>query len=105
MTDNTEDMDMGSSRAEYVLRLYVAGETARAGSAIKNIRDICEEHLEGRYELEVIDISENPEQAEEADIVAIPTLIKQLPKPLRKVVGDLSRTEQVLKGLDVEPRE
>ncbi|SRR6056297_2434756 len=94
----------GHSDAMLQLRLFVTGETPRSQQAIRNIRQICEEHLAGQYELEVIDVSRDPEQAREYQILAIPTLLKELPPPLRKVVGDLSEKEKVLKGLDIQPK-
>ena len=87
----------------YLLRLYVAGATAGSVHAIESIRRVCDEQLEGRYELKVIDIYQEPEQAKEEDIVAVPTLVKQLPEPLRVLVGDLSELERVLVALDIEP--
>jgi circadian clock protein KaiB len=87
----------------YNLRLYVAGKTPRAEQAIANLRRICEQELAGRYDLEIIDVLESPELAEEAKILATPTLIKQLPPPLRRVIGDLSDKEKVLLGLEVRP--
>lgn len=87
----------------YLLKLYVAGKGARAEAAIANLRHLCDTELRGQYELEVIDIIEHPEQAEEAKILATPTLIKQLPPPLRRVIGDLSDKEKLLLGLDVRP--
>jgi circadian clock protein KaiB len=85
----------------YVLRLYVTGMAPRSLAAIENTRRVCEEFLEGRYELEVLDISQNPELAAGAQIVAAPTLIKELPEPLRRLVGDLSLRDRVLRGLDL----
>jgi circadian clock protein KaiB len=85
----------------YVLRLYVTGSTSRSARAISNIRKICEEHLEGRYDLEVVDISQNPELAEGEQIIAAPTLIKKLPLPLRRFIGDMSQTERILLGFDL----
>jgi circadian clock protein KaiB len=87
----------------YVLRLYVAGATAASVRAIEAIRRICAEQLEGRYELEVLDIYQLPEQAKAHDVVAVPTLIRQLPEPLRILVGDLSDVQRVLVALDLEP--
>jgi circadian clock protein KaiB len=87
----------------YVLRLYVTGSTPRSSRAIQNIRALCEEHLQGRYDLEVIDIYQQPMLARGEQIIAAPTLIKKLPAPLRKVVGDLSNVERVLMGLDLRP--
>jgi circadian clock protein KaiB len=87
--------------ARYVLRLYITGTTPHSMRAIVNIRKICEEHLQGRYDLEVIDISKRPTLAEGEQIIAAPTLIKQLPLPLRRFIGDLSQTERILLGLDL----
>ena len=87
--------------ATYLLKLYVSGDTPRARVAIENLRRLCEEELEGQYEMEVIDVIEHPQQAEDERILATPTLIKQLPPPLRRVIGDLSDKEKVLVGLDV----
>lgn len=88
----------------YVLRLFVSGATPRSVAAIENIKEICESHLQGRYDLQVIDIYQQPEMARNAEIIAAPTLIKQLPLPLRKILGDLSETERVLVGLDLVTR-
>lgn len=85
----------------YVLRLYVTGTTPHSARAIVNIRKICEQHLQGRYDLEVVDISQNPTLAEGEQIIAAPTLIKELPLPLRRFIGDLSQTERILVGLDL----
>lgn len=87
--------------ARYVLRLYVTGTTRNSARAIVNIRKICEEHLQGRYELEIVDISLHPALAEGEQIIAAPTLIKLLPLPLRRFIGDMSQTERVLLGLDL----
>ena len=89
------------SSEHYVLRLYVTGMTPRSTRAIENVRTICEEHLHGRYDLEVIDVYQQPTLAKAEQILAAPTLIKKLPLPLRRVIGDLSNTEQVLVGLDI----
>lgn len=86
----------------YVLRLYVAGMTPRSTRAVENVRAICEERLHGRYDLEVIDIYQQPTLAEGEQIIAAPTLIKKLPLPLRRVIGDLSSIERVLVGLDLK---
>jgi circadian clock protein KaiB len=85
----------------YVLRLYVAGLTARSRTAISNITSICEEHLQGRYDLEVIDVFQRPILAREEQIIATPTLVKRLPSPLRRLIGDLSEKQKVLIGLDL----
>lgn len=92
-----------SPSGRYVLRLYVAGATPNSTRAIVNIRKICEQHLQGRYELEVVDISQNPALAEGEQIIAAPTLIKKLPLPLHRFIGDLSHTETILVGLDIRP--
>jgi circadian clock protein KaiB len=90
--------------SSYVLRLYVTGHTPRAQLAIENLRRICDEDLHGQYELQIIDVLANPQLAEDEKILATPTLIKQLPPPLRRVIGDLSDRDKVLLGLDVWPR-
>ncbi len=89
----------------YILKLYVTGRTPRAERAIANLRRLCEEELEGCYQLEIIDILEHPQLAEDERILATPTLVKQLPPPLRRVIGDLSSRDKVLLGLDVRPRD
>ena len=91
--------------ARYVLRLYVTGMTPRSTRAVENVRNICERHLHGRYDLEVIDIYQQPALAKGEQIIAAPTLIKKLPLPLRRVIGDMSSTERVLLGLDLRPAE
>ena len=88
----------------YVLRLYVSGLTPNSQRAIKNVRKICAEHLEGRYQLDIIDIYQQPTLAREAQIVAAPTLVKELPLPLRKFIGDMSKTEQILCGLNIKTK-
>lgn len=87
--------------ARYVLRLYVTGSTPHSTRAIANIRKFCEEHLQGRYELEIVDIAQRPTLAEGEQIIAAPTLIKKLPLPLRRFIGDMSQTERILLGLDL----
>lgn len=93
-----------SAKARYVLRLYVTGTTAKSVRAIANIKQVCQEHLEGRYDLEVIDVYRRPSLAVGEQIVAVPTLVKKLPLPIRKLIGDLSDTERVLFGLDLKVR-
>lgn len=83
------------------LRLYVAGQTPKSLAAFANLRRICEEHLLGNYQIEIVDLLENPQLAREDQIVAIPTLVRKLPEPLRKIIGDLSNQERVLVGLDL----
>ncbi len=90
---------------KYVLRLYVTGLTPRSTKAIQNIKKICEENLKGRYELEVVDIYQQPEFAKKEQIIAAPTLIKKLPLPLRRIIGDMSNKERVLVGLDLQHKE
>lgn len=87
--------------ARYVLRLYVTGTTRNSERAIVNIRKICEQYLQGRYDLEIVDISQHPTLAEGEQIIAAPTLIKKLPLPLRRFIGDMSQTERILLGLDL----
>lgn len=88
----------------YHLRLYVAGQTAKSLTAMANLKRVCDEHLAGRYEIEVIDLLVNPKLAAGDQILAIPTLVRKLPAPLKRIIGDLSNTEKVLVGLDVRPR-
>lgn len=90
--------------ATYVLRLYVAGSTPRSLRAIANVKAVCEEHLQDRYELEVIDLYQQPVLAKGEQIIAAPTLIKELPEPLRRIIGDMSSTEKILVGLDLRPK-
>ena len=85
----------------YVLRLYVAGQTPKSVNAITNIKKICEENLKGRYELAVIDLYQQPQLADGDQIIALPTLIKKLPLPLRRIIGDMSNSERMLVGLDL----
>ena len=86
------------------LRLYVAGQTAKSLQAFANLKQICEEHLGGKYKIEVVDLMKNPELAKGDQIFALPTLVRKLPEPVRKIIGDLSNTERVLVGLDLRPR-
>ena len=86
------------------LRLYVAGQTPKSLKAFANLKRICEEHLAGRYSIEVIDLLKTPQLAKGDQIVALPTLVRKLPEPVRKIIGDLSNTERVLVGLDLRPR-
>ena len=88
----------------YVLRLYVAGLSPKCALAFVNLKKICEAHLPGQYQIEVIDLLENPKLARGDQILAIPTLVRRLPEPVRKIIGDLSNTERVLIGLDLRPR-
>jgi|SRR5579859_1839613 len=105
--DSTQEFEQAlaqkrsSGGVRYMLRLYVTGNTPKSTQAIVNIRSICDQHLRGRYELEIIDIYQQPISAQSDRILATPTLIKRLPPPLRTVVGDMSNTERVLLGLDL----
>jgi circadian clock protein KaiB len=99
-----EQSSANPGRPLYVLRLYVTGMTPRSARAIANVKEICEEHLKGRYDLQVIDIYQQPVLAEKDQIITAPTLIKKLPLPLRRIMGDLSDREQVLIGLDLKPK-
>lgn len=89
---------------EWELRLYVAGQTPKCITAFTNLKKLCEDHLAGRYHIQVIDLLENPVLAEGDEIFAIPTLVRKLPEPVRRIIGDLSNTERVLVGLQLRPR-
>jgi circadian clock protein KaiB len=93
-----------SNDKAYRLRLYVAGQTPKSVLALTNLKQICEEHLQGRYEIEVIDLLENPQLAKGDQILALPTLVRRLPEPIKKIIGDLSNKERVLVGLDLQER-
>lgn len=88
----------------YELRLYVAGQTSKSVTALNNLKRYCEEHLKGQYVIEVIDLLINPQLAEGDQIFAVPTLVKKVPEPVRKIIGDLSDEEKVLVGLNIRPR-
>lgn len=103
-TEAYEEALAKTQQERYVLRLYVAGATSKSARAIANIKHICEEHLKGRYQLEVIDLYQRPVLAQGEQIIATPTLIKALPLPLRKLIGDMSDAERVLVGLDLRPK-
>jgi len=94
----------GPAEERYVLRLYVTGMTPRSTEAFATIKALCEERLQGRYELEVIDIYQHPQLAIDEQIIAVPTLVKKLPAPLRRLIGDLSNQERVLLGLDLRSK-
>ena len=103
-TDTTQAFEKssdGQPQERYVLRLYVTGMTPRSTKAFATIKALCEEHLQGRYDLEVIDIYQHPQLAKDEQIIAVPTLVKKLPAPLRRLIGELSDTERVLIGLDL----
>jgi circadian clock protein KaiB len=98
MTDNQ------NSNEKWELRLYTAGQTPKSVAALANLKRVCEEHLAGNYSIEVIDLMKNPRLAKEDEIIAIPTLVRKIPAPLRKFIGDLSNTERALVGLQLRPR-
>ena len=95
---------LGSPDKHYILKLYVAGSSPQSVRAIANVKEICEEYLHGRYELQVIDLYQQPQLAQGEQIIAAPTLIKKLPLPLRRIIGDMSSTERVLVGLDLRKK-
>jgi circadian clock protein KaiB len=96
--------ESGSVKAEsWILKLYVAGQSNKSGTAIDNLKKICEVYLDGRYQIEIIDLLVKPQLAKGEQILALPTLVRQLPDPVVKIIGDLSNTERVLVGLDIKP--
>lgn len=104
---DTEDISKVSNEKQtefYTLRLYVAGQTPKSVQAFQNLQKICDTYLAGRYKIEVIDLLKNPKLARGDQILAIPTLVRRLPPPIRKIIGDLSNTERVLVGLDIIPK-
>jgi len=105
ITPGPESRQNNEEGKSWELRLYVAGQTPKSVAALANLRRICEEHLAGEYTIEVVDLLENPQLAQGDRIVAIPTLVRKLPEPMRKIIGDLSNTERVLVGLDLRPHE
>lgn len=100
-----ETHDEDRSEECWCLRLYVAGQSPRSIVAFRNLKELCETHLAGRYEIEIVDLLENPRLARGDQIVAVPTLVRKLPEPVRKIIGDLSNTDRVLVGLDLRPRD
>lgn len=98
-----DEVEEPSENQRWELRLYVAGQTPKSLAAFANLKKICEEHLAGKYRIEVIDLLENPTLARGDQILAIPTLVRKLPPPVKKIIGDLSNTERVLVGLDMRP--
>ncbi len=104
-TRTYEEAITEAKQGNYILTLYVTGQTPGSQRAIRNLKKICEEELKGHYELEIIDIYQQPELAKNAEIVAVPTLIKSLPAPIRRLVGDMSDRERVLVGLDLKKKE
>lgn len=104
LTSEDPDPDPNPDLGHYHLRLYVAGQTVKSLAAMANLRRVCEEHLAGRYDIEVVDLLVNPKLAAGDQILAIPTLVRRLPAPLKRIIGDLSNTERVLVGLDIRPK-
>ena len=104
MSDPNAFADADADPRHYHLRLYVAGQTTKSLAAMANLKRVCEEHLAGRYEIEVIDLIQQPKLAAGDQILAIPTLVRRLPAPLKRIIGDLSNTEKVLVGLDIRPK-
>jgi circadian clock protein KaiB len=102
---DTAEYDPEQSALGWCLRLYVAGQSPRSLRAFENLKALCETHLAGRYDIEIVDLLENPRLARGDQIVAVPTLVRKLPEPVRKIIGDLSNTERVLVGLDLRPRQ
>jgi circadian clock protein KaiB len=100
-TQALERAQVSQQKRPYVLRLYVTGVTPQSARAIANIKKLCEEHLKGRYELDVVDLYQQPQLAQGEQIIAAPTLIKKLPLPQRRIIGDMSKSERVLAGLDL----
>jgi circadian clock protein KaiB len=103
-SSDSDDFGADGDSGYYYLRLYVAGQTGRSIAAMNNLRRVCETHLAGRYEIEVIDLVQNPRLAAGDQILAIPTLVRRLPAPLKRIIGDLSNTERVLVGLDIRQK-
>jgi circadian clock protein KaiB len=104
MNDETDVKDLPASGEFWELRLYVAGQTPKSISALANLKKMCEEHMAGKYRIEVIDLVKNPQLARSDQILAIPTLVRRLPEPMRRIIGDLSNKERVLVGLNVQVR-
>ena len=100
----TEQQNQPDANEKWELRLYTAGQTPKSVAALANLKRVCEEHLAGNYTIEVIDLMKNPRLAKEDEIIAIPTLVRKIPAPLRKIIGDLSNTERALVGLQLRPR-
>ena len=94
----------GTASEKWNLRLYTAGQSPKSLAALDNLKRVCEEHLAGNYSIEVVDLMKNPRLAKEDEIIAIPTLVRKIPAPLRKIIGDLSNTERALVGLQLRPR-
>jgi circadian clock protein KaiB len=102
-SDPDAGTDFDDGVETYNLRLYIAGQTARSAAALANLKTVCEQHLAGRYRIEVIDLLEQPQLAAGDQILAIPTLVRRLPEPIKRLIGNLAHTERVLVGLDIRP--
>lgn len=100
---NLKQKEMSKKKAEWQLVLYIAGQTPKSIKAFDNIKKYAEEHLEGKYSIEIVDLLINPQLAENDQILAVPTLVRRLPEPIRKIIGDLSNKEKVLVGLNIKP--
>ena len=105
MIPTTQKQQDDANLEKWVLRLYIAGQTPKSLTALQNLKKICEKRLEGSYKIEIIDLVKSPELAREHQIVAIPTLVRQLPSPLKKIIGDLSNETKVFRGLDLLPEQ
>jgi circadian clock protein KaiB len=105
MATSRKTKTAATAPVEWDLRLYVAGPTPKSVAALRNLQQLCDEHLAGRYRIEVIDLMKNPQLAEGDQILALPTLVRKLPSPIRKIIGNLSNTERVFVGLDLRTRE
>jgi len=101
-TNDMEELDVDTEQT-WELRLYIAGKTPKSITALNNLKRYCEEHLKGKYQIEVIDLLEKPQLAEGDQIFAVPTLVRKVPVPMRKIIGDLSNEEKVLVGLNIRP--
>ena len=104
MSQELDNDKIEENTETYILKLYVAGQTPNSLAAFKNLKVICEKYLAGRYSIEIVDLLKNPKLAKGDQIIAVPTLVRQLPEPLRKIIGDLSNTERVLVGLDIKSK-
>ncbi len=104
MSRKADKPQNGEQTEKWELRLYTAGQSPKSLSAVRNLKNVCEQHLQGRYDIEIVDLLANPRLAKDHQIVAIPTLVRKLPSPIRKIIGDLSNVERTLVGLELRPR-
>ncbi len=105
MSKKSAKPEDGQETDKWELRLYTAGQSPKSLAAVRNLRNVCEQHLPGRYDIEIVDLLANPRLAKDHQIVAIPTLVRKLPSPIRKIIGDLSNVERTLVGLELRPRD